>query len=100
METPEYLNDCAECVVRAEEIKADRALMKELEPYLEEKMKRIKKVLSLDEIRKLASEKSLEEQDEEEKSKEKKLEKVKEKEEDEDDDMPEEEDEYRLGAKA
>ncbi|MFN9972343.1 MAG: hypothetical protein ACK58T_20880 [Phycisphaerae bacterium] len=63
------LEEAAEHVIKAEEIRNNQELMKELEPYLKEKMARIDKVLTLKDLWKLGIEKASEEEAEEKKVK-------------------------------
>jgi len=60
----EYIDECVECLLKAEQIRSDTELMKEVEPALQAKIEQVKKVLSLKDLRKLASDKALEEQEE------------------------------------
>lgn len=48
--TEEELHEAAEVLVKAEEIRNDRDLMKELEPFMKDRMMTIDKVLSLKEL--------------------------------------------------
>lgn len=65
----EELEEAAEHLVKAEEIRNNIELMKELEPYLKEQMVRIDKVLTLKDIWKVGLEKATKEEAEEKKVK-------------------------------
>ena len=62
METEECIDECVEILLKAEEIRNDAELMKQVEPAMKAKIASMKKFIDLKDMRKLASDKALEEQ--------------------------------------
>lgn len=73
IEHDEYISECVDCLLRAEEIRQDSKLMEEIMPKLQIKEKAAQsaatEIKSLGDLRKLASKKGAEEYDQKIKSK-------------------------------
>lgn len=63
----EVIEEAVETLLKAHEIQNNKELMRIVEPLLEEKINSLKQLLSFKDLRKLASDKALEEQKEKEK---------------------------------
>lgn len=56
------LDEAVDILMKAQEIMSDKEFMKEVEPAMEEKIASMKKAIQFSDLRKLASDKALEEQ--------------------------------------